>query len=189
MRAALLGLLCGVFATAGDPIAIGQKLDSVQLRDTKGGAASFQLSGRVSVLIFYGTQCPISNDYNDRMNALFKDYSAKGVQLVFINANQNESLNEMTAHAKSAEFPFPVYKDTGNVLADRLGASVTPETYVFDAGGVLRYHGHIDDARNPARAQVHGLRSALDQVLAGQPVTKTESKAFGCTIKRVRKAS
>jgi hypothetical protein len=189
MRAALLGLLCGALTFAGEPVTIGQKLDSIQVRDVGGATASFNLQSRVSVVVFYSTQCPISNEYSDRMNALYKQYSSKGVQLVFVNANQNESAGEMISHSKSAEFVFPVYKDTGNVLADRLGATVTPEAYVFDASGTLRYHGHIDDARNPARAQVHGLRNALDQVLAGQPVTKAESKAFGCTIKRVRKAS
>jgi len=189
MRIRFLALLGAALCASATSVGIGQGLQSFELRDTKGAAATFQLKGRVSAVIFYSTECPISNEYNDRMNVLFKDYSAKGVQLVFVNANQNESVSEMVSHAKSAEFVFPVYKDTNNVVADRLGASVTPEAFVFDSTGTLRYRGHIDDARNPARAQVHGLRNALDQVLSGKPVTKAESKAFGCTIKRVRKAS
>jgi peroxiredoxin len=190
MRAALLALLCASFATASDPVATGKTIESFQLSTTNGVATTFDVAkNRTTVLIFYSTQCPISNEYNDRMNAIYKDYTAKGVQVIFANANQNESVNEMMEHAKSAEFVFPVFKDTGNVLADRLSATVTPQAYVFDGSGTLRYQGHIDDARNPARAQVHGLRNALEQVLGGQQVTKPESKAFGCTIKRVRKAS
>lgn len=182
MRAVLLSLVGVMLASAGE-------IDSISVRDTKGANVSFSLKNRVSVILFYATECPISNEYNERMNALYKDYSSKGVQFVFVNANQNESVNEIIEHAKAAEFVFPVYRDVNNVVADRLGATVTPEAYLFDSSGTLRYHGHIDDARNPARAQVHGLRNALKQVLANQPVTKTESKAFGCTIKRVRKAS
>jgi peroxiredoxin len=190
MRAALLAIVCASFAGAADPLTTGKSMESFQLRDTKGAAATFQLTkSRSTVLIFYSTQCPISNEYNERMNAIYKEYTAKDVQVIFANANQNESLNEMVEHAKSAEFVFPVFKDTGNVLADRLGATVTPQAYLFDSSGSLRYQGHIDDARNPARAQVHGLRNALEQLLNGQQVAKPESKAFGCTIKRVRKAS
>jgi hypothetical protein len=82
-----------------------------------------------------------------------------------------------------------VYKDPGNLLADQLGATVTPEVYVFDNAGVLRYHGQVDDSRNPARVKAHTLRAALDELLAGKSVTRAETKAFGCTIKRVKKVS
>ncbi|MBI3682513.1 MAG: redoxin domain-containing protein [Acidobacteria bacterium] len=140
-------------------------------------------------MLFLSTLCPISNDYNDRMSSLYNEYAARGIEFFFVNANNNESPAEVAAHAKAAEFPFPVFKDPGNALADRLGATLTPEAYLFDAGGVLRYHGQIDDSRNPARVRVHGLRDALDQVLASKPVSRQETKAFGCTIKRVRKAS
>jgi hypothetical protein len=161
---------------------------SVSLRDLQNKPVSFPLAGGITAIVFYSTQCPISNEYNDRMSALYRDYSAKGIHFLFVNANQNEPLREMASHSKSAEFPFPVYKDAGNTLADRLGATVTPETFVFDAGS-LRYRGNIDDARNPARAQVFGLKDALDQLLGGNPVTRKETKSFGCIIKRVKKAS
>src|SRR5205085_7144414 len=75
-----------------------------------------------------------------------------------------------------------------NVVADRFGATVTPESYVIDSSGTIRYHGQIDDSRNEARIRTPGLRMALDAVLAGKPVTVQETKAFGCTIKRVRQA-
>ncbi len=74
-------------------------------------------------------------------------------------------------------------------MADYLGASVTPEAYLFDHDWVLRYHGRIDDSRNPANITTRDLRGALDAVQAGKPVGTAENKAFGCTIKRVPRAS
>ena len=64
-----------------------------------------------------------------------------------------------------------------------------PNIDVIDKANTLLYHGAIDDARNPARVTTKGLRLALDAVLAGKPVAITETRAFGCTIKRVRKTT
>jgi hypothetical protein len=80
-------------------------------------------------------------------------------------------------------------KDANNVMADRLGAEYTPEAFVMDREGVVRYHGRIDDAQNPARVRQTSLRLAIEAVLAGREVPAPETKAFGCTIKRIRKAS
>ena len=79
--------------------------------------------------------------------------------------------------------------ERGNAAADRFGATVTPESYVMDSTGTVRYHGQIDDSRNAARVRVRGLRMALDAVLDGKPVGIQETKAFGCSIKRVRGSS
>lgn len=86
-------------------------------------------------------------------------------------------------------FGFPVYKDLNNVVADRFGAQATPETFVIDSAGVIRYHGSIDDSRNEARVKFRGLRGALDAVLAGKQPEVPETRAFGCSIKRVPKTT
>jgi hypothetical protein len=72
-------------------------------------------------------------------------------------------------------------------VANRFDAQVTPENFVIDSAGVIRYHGSIDDSQNEARIRTRGLRLALDALLGGKPVPIPETKAFGCTIKRVRK--
>jgi len=143
----------------------------------------------ITVVVFISTVCPVSNSYNLRMKELYRDYAPKGVKFEFLNANQNESRAEVEDHARSVGFPFPVSKDANNVMADRLGAEYTPEAFVIDREGVVRYRGRIDDAQNPARVRQNSLRLAIDAVLAGSEVPAPETKAFGCTIKRVRKAS
>lgn len=179
----LAASLLFVLSSAAQDFPVGSKITEISLN----GTAVSPSKSVATVLIFVSTQCPISNSYNDRMNALYKEYSAKGIQFAFVNANANEPVSEIEEHAKANRFAFKVHKDTGNVLADKFGANVTPETFVFDNSGVLRYHGYIDDATNPARVQVHGLSKAIDAVVAGKPVEMKEARAFGCTIKRVRK--
>jgi len=143
----------------------------------------------ITVVTFIATQCPVSNSYNRRMIDLYRDYTAKNVKFIFVNANRSEPADEVREHAKRVGFPFAVYKDPGNVVADRFDAQATPESYVIDNTGVLRYHGAIDDNMNESQVHTRRLRAALDALLAGQPVPSAETKAFGCTIKRVRKAS
>jgi peroxiredoxin len=186
-------LLAAVLAAAcvqGQEFKLGGKVADFTLADTQGKRVDFaSLKGPATVVMFIATKCPVSNNYNERMKALHNDYTSKGVRFVFLNANSTEPAAEVDAHARQQGFPFAVYKDEGNQVADRFGAQVTPEAFVIDKAGVVRYHGSIDDAQNPARIKVQGLRRALDQVLAGQPVSEPEHKAFGCTIKRAAKAS
>ena len=166
---------------------LGSPVSDFEISDLKGQPVKYSaLKGDTTVVVFISTQCPISNGYNERMKAVYNDYSANGVHFIFVNANNSEPAAEVEAHAKAHRFPFQVYKDRGNVAADLFGAQVTPETFVIDREGVIRYHGYVDDSLNEARVHNQGLRTALDAVLAGRPVSAAETKAFGCTIKRRR---
>lgn len=168
----------------------GSQVADFQLRDLDGKAVSFSsLKGPITVVTFIATQCPVSNSYNQRMIDLYKDYTPKNVKFIFVNANRSEPASEVREHAKRVGFSFPVYKDPDNVVADRFDAQVTPESYVIDSTGILRYHGSVDDDMNVARVHVQRLRQSLDALLAGKPVQAVETKAFGCTIKRVHKVS
>ena len=169
---------------------VGGKVGDFDVQDLKGAAVPFaKLKGATTVVMFISTKCPISNDYNERMTAVFNDYASKGIHFVFVNSNVNENAEEVSMHSKQAGFPFPVYKDAGNVVADRFGATVTPEAYVIDKTGTMVYHGSIDDQRNANNVTEKRLRGALDAVMAGKAVAQAETKAFGCTIKRIKKAN
>lgn len=137
-----------------------------------------------TVLLFIATKCPVSNAYNARMAKLAEDYKSKGVNVVGINSNVAELADEVKKHAAENGLSFAVLKDNRNAIADRFDAQVTPEAYVLDATGKLVYHGRIDNSRNGDSITASELRDALDAVVAGKPVEKTEAKAFGCSIKR-----
>jgi peroxiredoxin len=139
----------------------------------------------VTVVMFISTRCPISNGYNDRMERLEKDYAARGVRFLGVNSNVNEPATEVVSHSRSHGFSFAVLKDDGSKVADMYGASHTPEIFVVDRSGVLRYHGRIDEnAQDAAGVKSPDLRNALEALLAGRPVPAAETKAFGCSIKR-----
>ncbi len=174
----------------GQEYKLGSKVGDFTINDLDGKPVRYSsLKGDTTVIVFIATKCPVSNGYNERMKALYNDYASKGVKFVFINANSSEPASEVAEHAKSHGFPFPVYKDPGNVVADRFGAQVTPEVYVMDKSGTMQYHGYIDDSLNPSKIQKRELRKALDALLSGQNVQTAETKAFGCTIKRQKKVS
>jgi len=185
----LMAVVLSAAALLGQEFKLGSKVGNFALQDTSGGAVQFaSLRGPVTVVIFIATKCPVSNSYNDRMNAIYKDYNQRGVKFVFVNSNHTEPLQEVAEHARD-HFSFPVYKDEDNVVADRFGATVTPEAFVIDSSGTIRYHGSIDDSQIVQRVEENRLRNALDAVLEDKPVAAGETKAFGCSIKRVKKAS
>ena len=147
-----------------------------------------ELSARSKAVtvIFIATKCPMSNAYNERMAGLGKEYAAKGIAFVGINSNKTEPAAETAEHARKQGFTFPVVKDDQNRVADLYGAQKTPEVYVVDPKGTLVYHGRIDEsADDPNGVKSPDLRRALDAILEGKPVPAAETKAFGCTIKRV----
>jgi len=166
--------------------AIGSTIDDFTLPDVDNKEHSLKsLAGKNgTVLLFIAVQCPVSNAYNERMAKLAEDYNAKGIAVIGINSNVAEDAAAVKAHAAEHKLSFPILKDPGNKIADRLGAAVTPEAYFIDANNKLLYHGRIDNARNAAQIESNDLRNALDAALAGKAVEKTEAKAFGCSIKR-----
>ena len=123
-------------------------------------------------------------DYNQRISEIAAAYKAKGINFIGINSNVTESADWVKSNA-AENYKFPVLIDKNNVLADKLGALVTPEVYYVDAGRVLVYHGAIDNHRAGTNITEHYLKGAFDLFLAGQKLTRTTAKAFGCGIKRV----
>ena len=184
---AALALILGAGAASAAGLTVGQTLQPFKMKQASGQDLDLAaLQGRKAyVLAFIATQCPVSNAYNTRMAAFAKEYDSRGVAFIGINSNRQEPPAEIVEHAKKNGFSFPVLKDDGNVKADEFGAQVTPEVYVFDAGWTLRYHGRIDDDRSGSAVASQDLKAAVDAVVAGQEVRLKETKAFGCTIKRV----
>jgi len=138
------------------------------------------------VLVFLSAECPVSNEYVARLNTLARDYQGQ-VNFLGINSNWNESPDQIRKHASDYRLAFPVYKDLNNAAADILGITLTPQAVVLDREQKLEYRGRIDDSQKIARVTRSDLRAAIDAVLAGRPAPAAETKAFGCTLKRVQK--
>lgn len=184
---AVAGIARDVNSEVPTAVAIGSIIEDFKLPDVEGKEHSLNtLQGKNgAVLIFVAVNCPVSNAYNERMEKLAQDYKARGINVIGINSNVAESAEDVKTHATSHKLSFPILKDTGNKIADRLGASVTPEAYFLDASNKLVYRGRIDNAKDATQVSSNELRDALNASLAGKPVAKTTANAFGCSIKRV----
>ncbi|MCU1264034.1 MAG: alkyl hydroperoxide reductase/Thiol specific antioxidant/Mal allergen [Acidobacteria bacterium] len=166
--------------------AIGSAVEDFSLLGTDGSNHTLSsLRGKNgSVLIFISVQCPVSNGYNERMEALAQAYGKRGINVIGINSNATENADAVKAHAAEKHFTFAVLKDAGNKIADKLGAARTPEAYLLDANNKLVYHGRIDNSKDESQVNSTELRDAMDALLAGKPIVKTTAMAFGCSIKR-----
>jgi hypothetical protein len=141
---------------------------------------------KASVFFFVSTECPISNLYTPRMVELAKAYSAQKVGFFLVDANREDTPAALRKYAAERGVGFPLVKDTNLALADSLIADHTPEAVVLDEQGTVRYRGRIDDNRDRTKIIRHDLQEALDALLAGKPVLRPRTLAFGCSIFRDR---
>lgn len=139
------------------------------------------------VLIFLGTECPVSNGYAPELARLAKRYGEAGVRFFGIHADPEVTADIARTHANEYGLPFSILLDPKQKLAGEARATTMPEAVVLKADGQILYRGRIDNrytAEGKRRDQVtvHNLAAALDAVLAGKAVAHAETKAFGCPL-------
>jgi len=175
----------------GFTLDIGAKAPSFSLKGVDGKThdlASYA-DKKAVVVIVSCNHCPTVVQYEDRMVEIQRDYADKGVQLIAINGNETDGhptddFRHMVQRAKEKGFNFPYLRDDTQETVRALGATRTPEVFLFGPDRTLVYHGRIDDCPdNPSRVKRHDLREALDEVLAGKPVSVPKTNPVGCTVK------
>jgi peroxiredoxin len=180
-------------ATAATALQLGANIPQreVKMRNVDGRELSIAdvAGAKGTLVIFTCNHCPWVKAWETRIATLGNTYAQRGVGVIAINANDpsayaDDSFEAMVRRAKERDFQFPYVVDAGSKLARAFGAERTPEAFLFDANGVLVYHGTVDDnANNASAVKQHFLRDALDAVATGQPVAVKETKALGCGIK------
>ncbi len=144
------------------------------------------------VVNFTCNQCPYAVAYEDRIIAIDKKYKELGYPVVAINPNDAvkypaDSYENMIQRAQEKGFTFPYLLDETQQIAKTYGALKTPHVYVLQKEGknlVVKYIGAIDDnSQDETAVKTTYLANALDELLAGKPVTTAETKAIGCSIK------
>jgi len=136
------------------------------------------------VIMFWSTECPYVQPFNDRINEFVKMYQDKGIVFWGINSNTTEPVERVKSHANENKYIFPILKDENNIVADLFEATRTPEVFVLDNSRKILYHGRIEDNSHRDKVTSYDLRNALDEILSGKEVTVKSTKSFGCTIKR-----
>ncbi|MGD9720096.1 MAG: redoxin domain-containing protein [Pirellulales bacterium] len=185
----LIAVLASGPLTAAES-SLGQPAPDFRLSDSAGapyGLADVK-DARLVAVIFLGTECPLARLYAPRLNALAAEYAERGVRLIGIDANVQDTAEEIAAYVREHELSFPVLRDAGNVVADQFQASRTPEVFLLDEKRVVRYRGRIDGQYQPGVQKTSNPRRdlalAIDELLAGQEVSQPQVEAVGCFIGR-----
>ncbi|MCX8009771.1 MAG: thioredoxin family protein [Ignavibacteria bacterium] len=143
---------------------------------------------KLIAIIFSCNHCPYVKAYEDRIIEIQKTYQ-NDLQVVAINSNDEvnypeDSFEQMKIRAKEKGFNFPDLRDADQTIAEKYGATHTPEIFLFDEKRILRFHGKIDDNwQNPKAVKETYLKNAIDDLLAGREVKTPETFTIGCTIK------
>ena len=143
----------------------------------------------VLVLIQSCNHCPYVQGWEDRINAIARDYAPQGVAVVAICSNDPDAFPEddfdaMVERARDKSFAFDYLHDVEQTLVRALGATRTPEVFVFDAKRALVYHGAVDDSRDdPAAVSQPYLRDAIEAALAGTTPEVADTPPLGCFVK------
>jgi peroxiredoxin len=176
-----------------DSIVAGEITD-FRLPDSVGKEHSLaELADRELVVVaFLGTECPLAKLYAGRLQAIADDYAERGVAVLAVMSNVHDSLEEIAAYVRRHNLTYPVLKDRRNEVADLFAAKRTPQVYLLDRERVVRYEGRVDDQYlvgvvrgKPTRDD---LRAAIDELLAGKPVSISHTDTVGCIIGRAREA-
>jgi len=178
---------------------IGSEVGDFAGKDCYGTNHTLSEMGRdkLVVLGFLGVECPLVNLYAPRLSNLARRFVAKGVVFIGIDANRQDSITEIASFVRRNAIPFVVLKDLRQNIADRVGATRTPQVVVLDRERRIRYRGRIDDQfgflstnrastyqrRKPERNE---LQAALEELLAEKPVSDPETNVAGCLIGRDR---
>ena len=94
-----------------------------------------------------------------------------------------DSYEAMQRRVAAEEWPMPYLHDAEQEVARAFGAKTTPDLFVLDAAGVLRYRGAPDADHDDPSLRAQWLRDALDAVLAGAVPDRAETRPVGCSIK------
>jgi peroxiredoxin len=167
---------------------VGDSAPDLTLPDTDGQDHGLAAGG-VTAVVFTCNHCPYALAWQDRIADVARDYADRGVRVLAVNPNDSDrypadSFEAMKERVeREGGWPLPYLRDEGQQAARAFAAKTTPDVFVFDAEGRLRYRGAPDsDHRDPSQ-NAAWLRDALDAVLAGAEPEAAETEPVGCSIK------
>ena len=167
-------------------LAIGDQASPFTLPDTEGAEHTFP-GGAPVVVVFTCNHCPYALAWHERLLTVARDYD--GVAFYAINPNDAQrypadSLDAMRERVEQeGGWPHPYLRDESQEVARAYGARTTPDVFVLDAEGVLRYRGAPDEDHNDETQNAAWLREALGSVLAGEEPARPETDPVGCSVK------
>jgi peroxiredoxin len=181
---------------AFDPPPVGSAAPDFSLTDAKGKTHSLaQYKGKYVVLEWFNPECPFVKKHygSGNMQKLQEEYTSKGVAWLTIDSNAPGTEGNLSADTASKVTTGWKTQQTALLLdpegkAGRAyGAKNTPNMVVINPEGKIVYEGAIDSKATPNPADIPNstnyVKVALDESLAGKPVTTSTTKPYGCSVK------
>lgn len=187
---ALLGLASGAFA-----VEVGKAAPDFTATDINGKTVKLSdYKGKVVVLESYNMDCPFCANHfkSGAMQELQKDATSKGVVWLMVNSVNPKNSSHRSAEQARAEWDKEKLNatawldDSKGDIGHLYGMKTTPHMFVIDRSGTLVYDGAIDDQPDPQhdpRKAHNYVKDAVNQVLAGEKVTVSQTKPYGCSVK------
>jgi peroxiredoxin len=178
--------------TLSTMLPLGTKAPQFRLSDPEGRSVSSDdfKDARALLVIFMCNHCPFVKHIRSGLAELAREYEARGVGVVGINANDadnypDDSPEKMAEEIKQAGYTFPYLFDESQEVAKAFQAACTPDFFLFNNARQLVYRGQFDDSRPGNGLPVTGkdLREAIEAVLDNRPVGKQQKPSVGCNIK------
>ncbi len=170
---------------------LGTRAPEFSLRCATGGTFSLKdFTGKPLLVMFICNHCPFVKHVREGLTSLVREYQARGIASVAINANDwtqypDDAPEQMAAEVRRYGYSFPYLYDDSQNVANAYRAACTPDFFLFDSGHRLVYRGQMDDSRPGNGIPVTGkdLRDAMDAVLSGKPAPREQKPSIGCNIK------
>src|SRR3982074_2045734 len=195
----ILAILTSLVATAvfaADSPPVGSAAPDFSATDSKGKTHSVsQYKGKYVVLEWFNPECPFVKKHygSGNMQKLQEEYTGKGV--VWLSVDSSAPGKEGNLTPEQAEKKLSEWKghqtalllDSDGKVGQSYGAKNTPHMFVINPEGKIVYEGAIDSKASPnpndIPSSTNYVRVALDESLAGKPVTNANTKPYGCSVK------
>jgi peroxiredoxin len=181
---------------AADVPPVGTAAPDFSLTDSNGKAHSLsQYKGKYVVLEWFNPECPFVKKHygSDNMQKLQQEYTSKGVVWLTIDSNAPGAEGNMTPEqAQKIMSSWKTHQtalllDPESNVARSYGAKNTPDMIVINPEGKIVYEGAIDNKPTPnpndIPSSTNYVKAALDESLAGKPVSNPTTKPYGCSVK------
>lgn len=179
--------------TPSNMLPLGTKAPDFELPDTvsdKKLSLSDLAGSKGTLIMFICNHCPFVKHVNAGLVSLAADYQAQGISFIAISSNDVENYPQdspdlMKATALEEGYSFPYLYDESQEVALAYEAACTPDFFLFNGDLNLVYRGQLDDSRPGNGLPVTGadIRSALDDLLAGNSISPDQKPSIGCNIK------
>jgi thiol-disulfide isomerase/thioredoxin len=181
-------LVLAILVLGSDCLPAAAQLSTSGVVDLDGHSANpfLNANGKIVVLLFIRTDCPISNRYTPTIQEMSAHF-AKQAEFFLVYPIRSESAEQIRKHLKEYGYKLPALRDPELQLVHAAQAKVTPEAAVFSADSRLLYHGRIDDwyadfGRARPAPTTHELYTAVEAAIAGKPVAMAAVPAVGCFL-------